>query len=222
MSAPAKALSVRRIASPGTRERHSIEHLPGHRRAHRQEDGAAGRVVAGQPVGEGEGVEVQRVEDAVEHRPPERPLLPVPRVLGDVRDVGNLFHEHDAVHGPDSTGAPGAGQRSQVTRIGPDGPPPTGRTAPAGRTAPQGPEGTPPAAPRDPEDARCSTATPLATLRPPCRPPTSSSPGSWPGSSPRCPRSRPSRSGARAARRVSAPTTPPTSTSTSTPGATSP
>ena len=67
-------------------------------RAHGQEDRPGVRVAAGEAVGERQGVEVERVEDAVEHRPPERALLPVPGVLGDVGDVRNLLDEDDAVH----------------------------------------------------------------------------------------------------------------------------
>jgi hypothetical protein len=60
------------------------EDLAGLRRTHAQEDGLRVRVAGGEPVGEGQGMQVERVEDAVEHGPPERALLAVPGILGDV------------------------------------------------------------------------------------------------------------------------------------------
>ncbi len=70
-----------------------------HGRAHAQEDRPGLGVTPRESVGERERVKVERIEDVVEQRPPERPLLAVPGILGDVRDVGYLFDEDDAVHG---------------------------------------------------------------------------------------------------------------------------
>ena len=78
---------------------------------------------AGEAVGEGQGVEVQRVEDAVEHPPPEGALLAVPGFLGDVGDVRHLLDEDDAVHPPTLASDPTCGQRPHGTRFGPSGPP---------------------------------------------------------------------------------------------------
>ncbi len=99
------------------------EDLPRHGRAHAQEDRPGARVAAGEAVGERQRVQVERVEDAVEHGPPERALLPVPGLLGDVGDVGNLLHEDDAVHAPDLRARGRRGDRPRGRQI-------AGRTAP--------------------------------------------------------------------------------------------
>ena len=88
------------------------EHLAGSRRTHGQEDDAGVGIVPNELLGEGQGVQVERVDDAVEHRAPQGPLLPVPGLLGDVRDVRHLLDEDDDVH----SGPLSRGRRSRPTR----------------------------------------------------------------------------------------------------------
>ena len=73
--------------------------VAGLRRAHREVDRLRRRVAGGDPPGERQRVEVERVQDAVEQPTAKRALLAVPGVLGDVADVRNLLHQDDAVHG---------------------------------------------------------------------------------------------------------------------------
>jgi len=47
--------------------------------------------------GERQGVQVERVDDAVEQYPTQRSLLAVPNLLEDAGDVGDLLDQHDGV-----------------------------------------------------------------------------------------------------------------------------
>ena len=77
---------------------------------------------AAQPVGERQGVQVQGIENAVEHPSAEGALLPVPGVLWDVGDVRDLLDQYDAVHLASLRARPRRGSATRSRNAGANGP----------------------------------------------------------------------------------------------------